>query len=214
MDDPTLYRQIVEALQYATIAWFDISFAVNKASQFMQQPTDEHWSLIKRILRCLKTTINYPYFLMLIGRAALMTENLEGVIYSSWVPICYFGNLESIRQSQGLASNEIEYHAFANVVPELTWLQSFFGKGLESIYRPHQFFSLTMSWGALYLSANSIFHACTKYVEVVFILFVTKLLIEIFKFGLYPQRISWQIFEQKDFLNRFQLLLSKLTVTF
>ena len=59
MDDPTLYRQTVGALQYATITRPDISFAVNKASQFMQNPTDEHWSMVKRILRYLKHTLSY-----------------------------------------------------------------------------------------------------------------------------------------------------------
>ena len=36
------YRSIVGALQYATITRPEISFSVNKASQFMQNPLDEH----------------------------------------------------------------------------------------------------------------------------------------------------------------------------
>ena len=36
----------------------DISFAVNKMSRFMHQPTDEHWTLVKRILRYLSGTVN------------------------------------------------------------------------------------------------------------------------------------------------------------
>ncbi|XP_019055750.1 PREDICTED: uncharacterized protein LOC109115814 [Nelumbo nucifera] len=36
----------------------DISFAVNRGCQFMQSPSDVHWTFVKRILRYLKGTIN------------------------------------------------------------------------------------------------------------------------------------------------------------
>lgn len=42
IQDPHLYRSTVGALQYATITRLDISFVVNKASQFMHSPTEEH----------------------------------------------------------------------------------------------------------------------------------------------------------------------------
>ncbi|XP_043725775.1 aspartyl protease family protein At5g10770-like [Telopea speciosissima] len=40
--DPTKYRSIVGALQYVTLTCPDVSFAVNRACQFMQSPTEEH----------------------------------------------------------------------------------------------------------------------------------------------------------------------------
>lgn len=43
-EDPHLYRSVVGALQYATITRPDISFAVNKVSQYMHQPTTSHWA--------------------------------------------------------------------------------------------------------------------------------------------------------------------------
>ncbi|XP_019053809.1 PREDICTED: uncharacterized protein LOC109114899 [Nelumbo nucifera] len=54
LDDPTKYRNIVGVVQYVAITRLDISFAVSKASQFLQSPTDEHWMVVKRILRYLK----------------------------------------------------------------------------------------------------------------------------------------------------------------
>jgi hypothetical protein len=48
--DPTRYRQIVGALQYLIFTCPDICYAVNKVCQFMQSPTDDHWSLVKRIV--------------------------------------------------------------------------------------------------------------------------------------------------------------------
>ena len=35
----------------------DIAFAVNKACQFMQQPTTAHWLAVKRIIRYLRGTM-------------------------------------------------------------------------------------------------------------------------------------------------------------
>jgi hypothetical protein len=46
----------VGALQYATITRPDLAFAVNKASQFLANPTDEHWKVVKRILRYIQGT--------------------------------------------------------------------------------------------------------------------------------------------------------------
>ena len=57
--DPTLYRSIVGALQYATITQPEISFSVNKVCQFMSDPTEQHWAAVKRILRYLTGTINF-----------------------------------------------------------------------------------------------------------------------------------------------------------
>ena len=57
--DPTLYRSVVGALQYATITHPEISFSVNKVCQFMSQPTEQHWVAVKRILRYLKGTLHF-----------------------------------------------------------------------------------------------------------------------------------------------------------
>jgi hypothetical protein len=58
-DDPTLYRSTVGALQYLCITHLDISFTVNKLSQFMQKPTIIHWQAVKRLLRYIKQTIHF-----------------------------------------------------------------------------------------------------------------------------------------------------------
>ncbi|XP_028091418.1 uncharacterized protein LOC114291752 [Camellia sinensis] len=55
--NPTLYRSIVDALQYLTITHHDLSFAVNYACQFMHLPLVSHFAHVKRLLRYLKGTL-------------------------------------------------------------------------------------------------------------------------------------------------------------
>lgn len=43
VEDATLYRSTVGALQYLTITRPDISYSVNKVCQFMQNPLHSHW---------------------------------------------------------------------------------------------------------------------------------------------------------------------------
>ncbi|XP_019171187.1 PREDICTED: uncharacterized protein LOC109166752 [Ipomoea nil] len=58
-DNPTQYRRLAGALQYLTITRPDLSYAVNRLCQFMHAPTQEHWSLLKRVLRYVKGTLAY-----------------------------------------------------------------------------------------------------------------------------------------------------------
>ncbi|CAN1345572.1 Retrovirus-related Pol polyprotein from transposon RE1 [Linum perenne] len=57
--DPTLYRQTVGALQYATITRPYITYAVNRVCQYMHSPTTQHWQAVKRILRYLHGTLEH-----------------------------------------------------------------------------------------------------------------------------------------------------------
>ncbi|XP_019184366.1 PREDICTED: uncharacterized protein LOC109179316 [Ipomoea nil] len=66
-DNPTQYRRLVGALQYLTITRSDLSFTVNQLCQFMHSPTDDHWGLLKQVLRYVKGT--HDYGLHLLGSA-------------------------------------------------------------------------------------------------------------------------------------------------
>ena len=52
--DPTLYRRIVGKSQYLTITRPDLSFAVNKLSQFLVNPKSKHLKAAQRVLQYVK----------------------------------------------------------------------------------------------------------------------------------------------------------------
>ena len=59
LHNPTEYISIVGTLQYATLTRPDIAFVINKACHFMAQPTNVHWTVVKRILRYLQGSLHH-----------------------------------------------------------------------------------------------------------------------------------------------------------
>ncbi|KAD3069268.1 hypothetical protein E3N88_37148 [Mikania micrantha] len=187
-NNPVQYRQIVGALQYVTLSRPDITYAVNKVCQFMHSPTENHWSAVKRILRYLQGTsdlgllIQHTSGTVLHAYSDAAFRSLTAFSDADWA-----GCLDDRRSTGGFAiylgsnliswsarkqktvsrsSTESEYKALADTVAELTWLQTL----LHELQVPMP--SIPTLWcdnlGATYLSANPVFHARTKHVEVDF----------------------------------------------
>ncbi|KAG8482529.1 hypothetical protein CXB51_024309 [Gossypium anomalum] len=57
--DVHLYRSTVGMLQYLCITRPELSFCVNKLSQYMNLPNETHWRAVKRVLRYLVGTVDY-----------------------------------------------------------------------------------------------------------------------------------------------------------
>ncbi|KAJ1698879.1 hypothetical protein LUZ63_007391 [Rhynchospora breviuscula] len=175
--DPKLYRAVVGALQYVTITRPDITFPVNKCSQFMHNPTTSHWSAVKRILRYLNGTIHLG-----LSFKPASSPILHAYSDSDWAgcpddkrstsAFCiYLGpNLVSWSSKKqptvSKSSTEAEYRSLALAAAELIWVQLILQ---ELQYQPSQ---PPVLWcdniGATFLASNHMFHARTKHVEIDF----------------------------------------------
>ncbi|XP_066379179.1 secreted RxLR effector protein 161-like [Miscanthus floridulus] len=56
--DATLYRNIVGGLRYLVHTRPDIAFAVGYVSRFMENPKEDHWAAVKRLLHYVKGTVD------------------------------------------------------------------------------------------------------------------------------------------------------------
>ncbi|XP_068331580.1 uncharacterized mitochondrial protein AtMg00810-like [Pyrus communis] len=59
LEDPSTYKSIDGSLQYLTFTRHDIAFTVIPVRQYMNSPTDIHFSDVKRILRYLQGTLQH-----------------------------------------------------------------------------------------------------------------------------------------------------------
>ncbi|XP_066361312.1 secreted RxLR effector protein 161-like [Miscanthus floridulus] len=56
--DATLYRSIGGGHRYVVHTRPDIAFAVGYVSRFMEGPREDHWAMVKRLLRYVKRTMD------------------------------------------------------------------------------------------------------------------------------------------------------------
>lgn len=56
--DPTLYKSVIDNLQYVVLIRPELAFSANKFSQFMSSPKQPHWIACERVLTYLKSTMN------------------------------------------------------------------------------------------------------------------------------------------------------------
>ncbi|XP_022026580.1 uncharacterized mitochondrial protein AtMg00810-like [Helianthus annuus] len=173
--DPTYYRSLVGALQYLTITRPDLSYAVNQASQYLQNPTTSHFQLVKRILRYVKGTLSYgltfdrPPSPTLVGYSdADWARCIETRRSTYGYSIYLGGNLVSWsakKQPTVARSNcESEYRAMANTTTKIIWLTHLLRElhALPST-RPT---ILCDNRSALFLSQNPVSHKRAKHIDI------------------------------------------------
>ncbi|XP_062075014.1 uncharacterized mitochondrial protein AtMg00810-like [Humulus lupulus] len=135
LSNPTTYRSIIRGLQYLTHTRPDLSFTVNKLSQFLQAPTAAHWNAMKRVLKYLKGLmyhglhIKYTHRLNIVGFSdadwACCPDDRTSVagyyVYLGDTLVSWSSKKQAVVSR---SSTESEYRALAHVAAEISWIQS------------------------------------------------------------------------------------------
>ncbi|PKU83532.1 Retrovirus-related Pol polyprotein from transposon TNT 1-94 [Dendrobium catenatum] len=172
--NPSLYCHFARSLQYLMLLRPNLSFAVNKVCQHMQNPTIVHFEALKLLLRFLQGTIHtgLPLF-------------RDKPILRSYVDFDWAGDKVDRKSTTGFynflgssliswsvkkqiavarSSTEAEYRALAVAATEIVWI----GWLLQELNYPQTnattLFCDNMS--AIALANNPVFQARTKHIEV------------------------------------------------
>ena len=171
----TEYQSAVGSIIYAAVSTRpDLSVSIGILSQFMANPSKEHWSGVKRVLRYIKGTMNMG----LIYRKS-NDFNLHGFSDADWAGdemtrksmSGYVFKLGDSTISWGskkqsvvaLSTTEAEYIALSLACQEAVWLRNLLGdfkhnQGETIIYEDNQ--------GAITLSKNPSNHSRTKHIDI------------------------------------------------
>ena len=148
---------------------------MSKVSQFMHDLRNSHWSVVKRILRYLKSTIDHG----LLMKKCTSTQ-LFAYFDADWAECpddrkstsgyCVFlgSNILSWSSKKqptvSRSSTEAKYKVVANAAAELLWIQALLKElGVFLSSAPILFCD---NIGATYLSSNPAYHARTKHIEI------------------------------------------------
>jgi histone deacetylase 1/2 len=150
---------------------------VNKVCQYLHSPATEHWTAVKRILRYVRGTSN-------IGLKIMKSPSLA---LSAFSDADWAGDVDDRRSTGGFAifcgpnliswsarkqatvsrsSTEAEYKSLANATTKVVWAEALMRElGIRLKYPPRLWCD---NLGATYLSANPVFHARAKHIEIDF----------------------------------------------
>ena len=173
--NPTLYRSLIGSLRYLTHTRPDILFAVRILSRHMENPTQEHYIGVKRVLRYLKETENYG---LLYEKGDLRGE-LIGYSDSDFAGdsndrkstsghIFFLGGMVVSWSSQkqsivALSSCEAEYIAATSATCQAVWMSRLLGELMTNEAMKAKL--LVDNQSAITLTKNPVHHNRTKHID-------------------------------------------------
>ncbi|XP_019429706.1 PREDICTED: uncharacterized protein LOC109337236 [Lupinus angustifolius] len=175
-EDPTLYRSIVGAMQYATVTRPDLAFSVNKVCQFMSKPLLQHWSAVKRILRYLqgssslglhiKPAVSSTPIAIMACCNADWASDLDDRKSISGACIFVGPNIvtwwSKKQQTISRSSTEAKYRSLALATQEVIWIESLFS---ELQYQYQTPLVLCDNLSTVAMAHNPVLHNRTKHIE-------------------------------------------------
>lgn len=175
--DTTLYKQIIGSLMYLTVTRPDLAFVVGLASRFMENPTEAHFAVVKRVLRYVKDTIEL----------GIMYNRGGSREFEAYTDSDYAGDLDDRKSTSGsvflmaggavswsskkqpivaLSTTEAEYIAAVSCATQGIWMTRVLGEFGEE-YGDCITIKCDNS-SAIQLSKNPVHHGRSKHIEVRF----------------------------------------------
>ena len=172
--NPTLYRSLISSLRYLTHTRPDILFAVGILSRHMENPTQEHYTGVKRVLRYLKGTENYGLFYKkgdlrgeLIGYSdsnfagdSNDRKSTSGHIFLGGMAVSWSSQKQSI---VALSSCEAEYIAATSATCQAVWMSRLLGELMRNEVMKATL--LVDNQSAITLSKNPVHHNRAKLID-------------------------------------------------
>lgn len=173
--DPEIYRRLVGQLLFLNLTRPDISHATQQLSQYMAKPTLVHWNVLIHVLTYLKSSPSLGVFY-----PAATTFTLKTYTDADWgscvdsrnslTGFCVFmgSSLISWRCKEqttvSVSSAKAEYRAMATTTRELTLLHNMLGDFHIKSITPISL--LYDNQAATQITKNSVFHECTKHLDI------------------------------------------------
>ncbi|XP_019435947.1 PREDICTED: uncharacterized protein LOC109342413 [Lupinus angustifolius] len=175
LTDVTSYRRLMGKLLYLTHPRHDLSFVVGHLSQFLDKPTNYHYSATIRILKYLKGSISNGIFFSVTNNM-----QLKGYSDSNWAACldtrrstsgyCFFLRQSLVswkskkQKSVSRSCTEAEYRAMALASCEAQWLVSLLAN--LGLAHPQSVQLYCDNQSAMHIATNHVYHERTKHIEV------------------------------------------------
>ncbi|XP_066392117.1 secreted RxLR effector protein 161-like [Miscanthus floridulus] len=177
--DATLYQSIVDGLRYLVHTRPKIMFAAGYVSRFMEDPKEDNWAAVKRLLRYVKGTVDQGIIFSKTGRSRLqlsvfsdadMAGDIDGRRSTSGVLV--FLKSASIswlllkQKVVALSTCEAEYVVAVIAACQVVWLRQLLGELTGE--KTHPPAPMVDNQPAIVLVKNPVMHDRSKHIDVKF----------------------------------------------
>ena len=171
----TIYCSLIGSLRYLTHTRPDILFSVGILSRYMENPNQEHYNGVKRVLRYVKGTEDYG----LLYKKGDLKGELIGYSDSDFAGDChdrkstsghifFFSGMAVSWSSQkqsivALSSCEAEYITAITATCQAVWMNQLIRELMNN--KESKVKVMVVNQSAITLSKNPVHHNCTKHID-------------------------------------------------